>query len=91
MTIKTIKEGDEAKISVTDTGIGIKEEDMGKLFMAFEQLNLGLASKYGSTGLGLVVTKKLVELHGGRITVESRYGQESTFTFYLPAKKSTSI
>ena len=91
VTIKTIKEGDEAKISVTDTGIGIKEEDMGKLFMAFEQLNLGLASKYGSTGLGLVVTKKLVELHGGRITVESRYGQESTFTFYLPAKKSTSI
>ena len=57
---------------------------MGKLFLAFEQLDLGIASKYGSTGLGLMVTKKLVELQGGRITADSRYGHGSTFTFFLP-------
>ncbi|MFH1323071.1 MAG: PAS domain S-box protein, partial [Methanobacteriota archaeon] len=84
VTIITKKQGDMAKFSVSDTGIGIKEKDMGKLFSAFEQLNLGIASKYGSTGLGLVVTKKLVELQGGRITGESKYGQGSTFTFTLP-------
>lgn len=84
VTIITKKHGDLAKFSVSDTGIGIKEEDMEKLFSAFEQLNLGIASKYGSTGLGLVVTKKLVELQGGRITGESKYGQGSTFTVTLP-------
>ncbi len=84
VTIITKNQGIFAKFSVSDTGIGIKEEDMGKLFLAFEQLNLGIASKYGSTGLGLMVTKKLVELQGGRITAESKYGQGSTFTFFLP-------
>jgi len=84
VTIITKKKGDLAKFSVSDTGIGIKEEDMKKLFSAFEQLDLGIASKYGSTGLGLVVTKKLVELQGGRITAESKYGYGSTFTVTLP-------
>lgn len=89
VTIITKKHGDLAKFSVSDAGIGIKEADMEKLFSAFEQLNLGIASKYGSTGLGLVVTKKLVELQGGRITCESKYGQGSTFmvTFPIYAKK----
>jgi PAS domain S-box-containing protein len=84
VTIITRKHDDLAKFSVADTGIGIKEEDMWKLFTAFEQINLGIASKYGSTGLGLVVTKKLVELHGGIITAESEYGEGSIFTFTLP-------
>ena len=84
VTIITKNQGIFAKFSVSDTGIGIKEEDMGKLFLAFEQLNLGIASKYGSTGLGLMVTKKLLELQGGRITADSKYGQGSTFTFFLP-------
>jgi PAS domain S-box-containing protein len=86
VTIKTRKRDDLAKFSVADMGIGIKEEDMWKLFTAFEQLNLGIASKYGSTGLGLVVTKKLVELHGGIITAESTYGEGSIFTFSLPIR-----
>ncbi len=86
VTIITRKHDDVAKFSVADTGIGIKEEDMWKLFAAFEQLNLGIASKYGSTGLGLVVTKKLVELHGGIITAESKYGEGSVFTFSLPIR-----
>jgi PAS domain S-box-containing protein len=84
VTIKAVKKGDVAVFSVSDTGIGIKEDDMSKLFKAFEQMNLGLASKYGSTGLGLVITKKLVELHKGEIWAESQYGVGSTFYFTLP-------
>ena len=89
VTIGSKKHGDMAEFSVSDTGIGIKREDIGKLFSPFEQLNLGIASKYGSTGLGLVVTKKLVDIMGGKITIESSFGVGSTFTFTLPilAKK----
>ena len=84
ITITTKKEENKALVSVTDTGVGIREEDMGKLFKTFNQLDLGISSKYGSTGLGLVVTKKLVELHSGTITVKSRYGKGSTFIVSLP-------
>lgn len=84
VTITAKKQGELAKFTVQDTGIGIKEENLGKLFLPFEQLDLGIASKYGSTGLGLVITKKLIELQGGMITVESRYGEGSKFTFTLP-------
>lgn len=85
VTITTKKDGDMAKFSVSDTGIGIKEDDMGKLFNDFAQASPEISKEYGGTGLGLVITKKLVELHGGSITVESKYGEGSTFTFYLPA------
>ncbi|NJD76768.1 MAG: response regulator [Candidatus Methanoperedens sp.] len=84
IAIKAGKEGDMARFSVSDTGIGIREEDMKKLFNQFEQLDSGISKKYGGTGLGLAITKKLVELHGGKITVESRYGECSTFTFIIP-------
>ncbi len=89
VTVTARKEGDMAKVSVSDTGIGIKEEDMGKLFMRFQQIESGMSRRYGGTGLGLAITKKLVELHGGTIRAESRYGEGSTFTFLLPieAKK----
>lgn len=86
VTVKTKKEGDMAKFSVSDTGIGIKEEDVRKLFQRFEQLESGTTRKYGGAGLGLVISKKLVELHGGKISAESRYGEGSTFTFLLPLK-----
>ncbi len=86
VTITAEKEGDMAKFSVTDTGIGIKEENMGRLFHSFEQIDSGIARKYGGTGLGLAVSKKLVELLGGRITAHSKYGEGSTFTFMLPIK-----
>lgn len=84
MTVITRKEGDFARISVSDTGIGIKEEDMGRLFREFEQISSGISRKYGGTGLGLAISKKLVELHGGKIWVESQYGEGSKFTFTLP-------
>jgi signal transduction histidine kinase len=84
VTIKTKKTDDTAEISVSDTGVGIKEKDMGKLFTKFLQLEFG--RKIGGTGLGLTITKQLVELHGGKIRVESKYGEGSTFTFSLPLK-----
>lgn len=84
ITITAKKEDDMAKFSVSDTGIGIREEDMEKLFSTFEQLDSGITKKYGGTGLGLAITKKLVELHGGRITAKSRYGEGTTFSFTLP-------
>ncbi len=86
VTVTTTREGDMAKFSISDTGIGIKEEDKNKLFNDFEQLDSGISKKYGGTGLGLAVTKKLVELHGGKIRVESEFGVGSTFTFMLPIK-----
>lgn len=86
VTITVKKENDMIKFSVSDTGIGIKEEDMGKLFQSFEQLDAGTARKYGGTGLGLTVSKKLVELFGGKIWAESTYGKGSTFSFILPLK-----
>lgn len=87
VTIRTKKEGDMAKFSVSDTGIGIMEKDMGRLFKTFEQLDTGSTRKYGGTGLGLVVSKKLVELLGGSIMAESRYGEGTTFTFTLPVSR----
>jgi PAS domain S-box-containing protein len=86
ITISAKKDGDMAKFSVSDTGIGIKDEDMGRLFSAFEQLDAGITQKYGGTGLGLAISKKLVQLHGGTITVESGHRKGSTFTFTLPIK-----
>jgi len=84
VTIRTKKDGEFAKISVEDNGIGIKEEDMVKLFREFEQIDSTISRKYGGTGLGLAISKKLVELHGGKIWGESKYGEGSTFTFLLP-------
>ncbi|VVB87934.1 Methanogenesis regulatory histidine kinase FilI [uncultured archaeon] len=84
VTITAHKDGEMAKFSVADTGIGIKEENIGKLFRKFEQLEPDIAARYGGTGLGLAITKQLVELHGGKIMAESMFGEGSTFTFKLP-------
>ncbi len=78
------KEGDMAGFSVSDTGIGIKEEDMGKLFQKFVQIDSGSSRKYGGSGLGLSITKKLIEMHGGKITVDSLEGKGSRFVLILP-------
>jgi signal transduction histidine kinase len=84
--IEAGKNGDMAQFSISDTGIGIKEGDMNKLFDLFYQADSGISRKYGGAGAGLAVTKQLVEEHGGRIWVESKYGQGSKFSFTLPLK-----
>ncbi len=75
---------DVLKISVSDTGIGIPKEKFESIFKSFEQVDGSASRTYGGTGLGLTVTKQLVELHGGSIEVESVLGQGTTFSFTLP-------
>lgn len=72
------------EISVTDTGIGISDDDQKKIFTEFQQLESSYTRKYEGTGVGLALSRKLVEMHGGRIWVESKLGEGSKFTFSLP-------
>lgn len=88
ITVKTsIKDG-FIETSVEDTGIGIKEEDIGLIFEEFRQADVSLSRQFEGTGLGLALTRKLVELHGGRIWAKSQIGKGSTFTFILPLEGS---
>jgi len=80
VNIKAVREDKLIRVSVEDTGVGISEEDMSKLFNRFSRVD-GLKP---SSGLGLYIVKKLVESHGGEITVRSEPGKGSIFTFTLP-------
>ena len=71
-------------VSVSDTGVGIDEQNIHKLFTKFEQLDGLLTRRSGGTGLGLAICKELVEMHGGEIWVESKLGEGSAFKFTLP-------
>jgi signal transduction histidine kinase len=74
----------EVQVSVADTGPGIAPEDQERIFEEFQQTDVGAQQREG-TGLGLALSKRLVELHGGRIWVESQPGHGSRFVFTLPA------
>src|SRR5262249_968893 len=71
-------------IRVSDSGIGIAAEDMSRLFRAFEQLKLPSGDRPGGTGLGLALTKRLIDMHGGTIDVTSKVGSGIVFTVLLP-------
>jgi signal transduction histidine kinase len=73
-------------VAVTDTGVGIAPEDRERIFEEFQQVDSSSTRKKGGTGLGLAIAKRIVELHGGRIWVESTAGQGSTFAFTLPLR-----
>jgi signal transduction histidine kinase len=75
---------DKVEISVKDTGVGISPEDQASLFEEFKQLGKDSSHKAEGTGLGLALTKRLVELHGGQILVDSAVGHGSTFRVTLP-------
>jgi len=84
VTVAARRSGDWAELAVTDTGIGIAPADMGRLFGEFQQLDQGPGRRQEGTGLGLALTKRFAELHGGTVTVESEVGRGSTFTIRLP-------
>jgi signal transduction histidine kinase len=83
--VTTARVNGEVWVSVSDTGPGIAPEDHERLFDEFQQTEAGIAQREG-TGLGLALSKRFVELHGGRIWVESELGRGSTFVFALPAR-----
>jgi len=83
--VRSAQRNGEVLVSVADTGPGIAPADQERIFVEFQQTDLGAQQKEG-TGLGLALSKRLVELHGGRIWVDSEVGKGSTFTFTLPVE-----
>ncbi|MBN2499513.1 MAG: hypothetical protein JXB38_02030, partial [Anaerolineales bacterium] len=81
-------QGDQLVTRVLDTGVGIKSEDLERLFQPFRQLDAGISRQHEGTGLGLSICKRLVELMGGSIWVESTWGQGSRFSFSLPLERT---
>ncbi|MBX9747649.1 MAG: response regulator [Hyphomonadaceae bacterium] len=77
--------GDLIEIAISDTGIGMSEEQIGRLFNAFVQADVTTARRYGGTGLGLVITRRMMQLLGGDVSVKSTPGKGSTFTLRFPA------
>jgi signal transduction histidine kinase len=80
-------DADFVEISVTDTGIGISKENQQRLFQPFQQIETSLTRKYAGTGLGLSLCRRFIELHGGRIWVESELSKGSRFAFIIPMKQ----
>jgi signal transduction histidine kinase len=76
----------EFLVSVTDTGLGISEADQQNIMEEFQQADASSTREKGGTGLGLAIAKHMVEMHGGRLWVESRLGKGSTFSFTLPVR-----
>ncbi|MDP1682453.1 MAG: sensor histidine kinase [Burkholderiales bacterium] len=86
ISVKAVPVDGTVEISVADTGVGIAPEDQETIFEEFRQVGTDYAQKREGTGLGLTLTKKFIELHGGRIRVRSEIGKGSTFTFTLPER-----
>jgi signal transduction histidine kinase len=86
VSIKASASDGTYNLAVHDTGPGISEADQQKLFQEFQQADNSITKAKGGTGLGLAISKRIVEMHGGRIWVESRLGQGSTFSLTLPIK-----
>ena len=86
ITMSAVLNGGMVEISVADTGIGIAPEDQATVFEEFRQVGTDYARKREGTGLGLALARRLVELHGGTLTLQSEIGKGSTFTFTIPVR-----
>jgi len=87
ITITTSKGKDGVRVSVADTGLGIKNEDLRKLFRGFSQIDDGKKINKSGTGLGLAIAKKIIDGHRGKVEVHSAYGKGSEFSFFLKSSK----
>ena len=85
--VRALRVGDEIGMSVTDTGIGIAAEDIPKAFELFRQIDSQLSRKYEGTGLGLPLARQLMELHCGRLVLESEVNVGTTVTIYFPSER----
>jgi PAS domain S-box-containing protein len=86
IVLKIYVEQSRLYFEVSDTGIGIDKQDIGRIFEEFTQLDSSTTRKYQGTGLGLTISKKMVELLGGEIMADSKLGEGTTITFYIPLK-----
>ena len=86
VTVSCSVEADQLHIAVADSGIGIRAEDMDRIFIEFSQVDASYARRYEGTGLGLALSRRLVEAHGGRIWLESKFGEGSIFHVLLPLR-----
>jgi signal transduction histidine kinase len=84
ITIAAVEQGDWVEVSVADTGEGIPSADLPNVFERFYRVDKSRARATGGSGLGLTIAKRLVEAHGGRISVESELGKGSRFAFVIP-------
>ena len=92
VAVRAFPEGSgEFRLEVEDAGIGIKPEDLGRLFVEFQQLDTSTTKKYAGTGLGLALTKRIVEAQRGRVGVQSTYGKGSTFYAVLPRELAAEL
>src|SRR5690606_9302692 len=89
ITITAEQEAEGSKFTVADTGIGMTKEQARNIWERYYKADVSrMSTKYGESGLGLAIVQQLVQLHGGKITVESTLGEGSTFTIFFPSEQS---